>query len=110
MAWTQENRERVLRIMRRLEPEQRLQFPEDLQHGDRGFTKEEADRHSELLKEWTPAKSKSLIKMIAELDPDDQTKFPEEVRQGKRDLNGYEVRLLEQITENYLMRKYRKTA
>ena len=109
MAWTQEDREIGLRIMRRLEPEQQAQFPEDLRRGDRDFTKEEADKHSELMAEWTPAKSKALVKKLSNLDPDDQAQFPEEVRQGKRRMNGYEVRLLEQITEDYLMRKYRKT-
>lgn len=109
MAWTQEDRELVLRIMRRLEPDQQAQFPEDLQRGDRDFTKEEADKHSALMREWTPTKSKNLIRMLSALDPDDQAQFPEDVRQGERHLNSYETKLLEQITENYCMRMYRKS-
>ena len=110
MAWTEEDRDIILRFMRQLEPEQRLQFPEDLQRGDRDFTDEEYDKFMTLEDEWTPAKSKALVEKISKLDPDDQAQFPEEVRRGERDLNSYETKLLEQMTENYCMKIYRKSA
>ena len=41
MQWTDEERETVLRVLSELTSEQRAQFPEDVQRGERGFKMKE---------------------------------------------------------------------